>query len=95
MKKHPLREAAKGRPCTIRLLSICNRDPETTVLCHLPGPGVGIKADDRHAAISCSACHDAVDHRTKTRFFTKEELKLEFLDAVIVTQKIWIKEGRM
>jgi len=95
MKKVNLRKEAKGRPCTICLFGMCNQNPETTVLCHLPGPGVSIKADDRHAAIGCSACHDIVDGRALSFHETSDEIKLNFYQAVICTQKIWIKEGLM
>lgn len=56
------RHAAKGQPCTLRL-SCCNRNPETTVLAHRPGAGMGIKTDDFDAVDACSACHDALDGR--------------------------------
>ena len=95
MKKHPLREAAKGRPCQIQIYGVCNHNPEATVLCHLPGPGVGIKADDRHAAIGCSDCHDVVDGRRKQNVWSVNDIELWFYEAVIRTQKIWIKEGLM
>ena len=92
--KHNLRKAARDRPCTINLYGVCNHDTSTSVLAHLPGPGVGIKADDRHGAIACSACHDAVDGRTQLGY-DKDFTMLMFLEAVIRTQKIWIKEGLM
>ena len=98
MAKHPLREAAKGRPCTIQIYGVCNHNPETSVLCHLPGPGIGVKADDRHAAIGCSACHDVVDGRSqppRSLGFSRMELKVLFLEAVWRTQNVWIKEGLM
>ena len=94
-RNHPLRDAARGRPCTIQIYGICNHNPETSVLCHLPGPGVGLKADDRHAAIGCSACHDVADRRVCIPNIDREEVRLLFTEAVIRTQKIWIKEGLM
>lgn len=96
--KHPLREAAKGRECTIRIYGVCNYNPETSVLCHLPGQGMGIKADDRHAAIGCSSCHDVVDGRAeapRSYGYSPSEVSLSLHEAVIRTQKIWIKEGLM
>lgn len=95
MKKINLRKEAKGRPCQIQIYGVCNHDSETSVLCHLPGPGVGVKADDRHAAIGCSACHDVVDHRNVTPDTLHINVRWEFLEAVIRTQQLWIKEELM
>lgn len=89
-----LRKAARGRECQIRIPGVCNRNPETSVLCHLNGAGLALKSDDRHAAIGCSSCHDAVDFRVITDY-DECEIKLMFLEAVIRTQKIWISEGLM
>lgn len=86
--------SARGEDCTIRLPSICNHNPETTVLAHLSGirfgHGTGQKVNDLHAAYSCSCCHDAVDGRIGTPF-SKEYLKLSHLEGVIETQ-IKLKE---
>ena len=95
MAKHPLREAARGKMCMIQIFGVCNRSHETSVLCHLPGPGVGVKADDIHAAIGCNACHDAVDGRRSVMGCTPCEVKMLFLEGVIRTQKLWLKEGLM
>jgi len=94
MAKHPLREAARGRPCTIQIPGVCNHNPETSVLCHLPSGGMGMKSDDRHAAIGCSSCHDIVDGRVRTTYHWSE-MEDYLVHAVIRTQKIWIKEGLM
>lgn len=62
-----LRNAAKGRPCMVRLPDICNHNPETTVLAHIRMAGLsgmGIKADDLLGAWACSSCHDAIDRRS-------------------------------
>lgn len=61
-----LRRAARGEPCYVRLESICNGNPETSVLAHvrLIGiSGIGIKAPDLLACPACSNCHDAIDRR--------------------------------
>lgn len=31
-----LRDSARGQCCTLQIPGICNSNPETTVLCHLP-----------------------------------------------------------
>ena len=62
----PIRRAARGQECTLRL-AVCNFDPDTTVLCHsnflADGKGMGLKAPDTAAAFGCSACHDVLDGR--------------------------------
>ena len=93
-RKHELRKQAQGRDCEIRIPGVCNGNPETVVLCHVGGAGMGRKADDRHAAIGCSSCHDVVDGRAKTPY-NRIERDLILLEAVIRTQQIWIQEGLM
>ena len=88
------RKEAKGRDCQIRIPSYCNFNPETTVLCHLPGAGMGRKHDDRHGAHGCSCCHDVVDFRVQTEF-TPTEIKLMHYEGVIRTQQILISEGKL
>lgn len=59
-----LRNYARGMPCMIRIPGVCNRNPETTVLCHLRMTGIsgmGLKANDLLAAWGCSDCHRYVD----------------------------------
>jgi len=96
MKKIDLRKAARGRECQIRIPSVCNGNPETSVLAHyrLAGTcGTGIKPNDQQAAIGCSACHDLVDGRTKTTEYTHDELRLMHAEGVFRTQEIWRREG--
>lgn len=61
-----LRKFAKGKDCQLRLLGICNFDPETTVLAHVRRGGVagiGQKPPDVVGIHACSTCHDAMDGR--------------------------------
>jgi hypothetical protein len=60
-----LRDSARGQCCTLQIPGICNGNPETTVLCHLPSNthGIGYKSDDYWAVFGCSSCHDAIDGR--------------------------------
>ena len=92
VKSKKLRNSARGQECQIRIPDICNFNPETTVLCHINGGGMGMKSNDTAAAFGCSACHDAVDHRSRTQY-TNDELKLMHLDGVMRTQAIWLNEG--
>lgn len=76
----PIRRAARGQDCTLRLV-VCNFDPDTTVLCHsnflADGKGMVLKAPDTAAAFGCSACHDVLDGRRPR----PADLSLEGLEA--------------
>jgi hypothetical protein len=86
-----LRKSAKGRECQIRIPGVCNFNPETTVLCHLNGGGMGMKHPDLFGAFGCSDCHDWVDGRTSS---APNAYRQEYLsDAIFRTQAIWLKEG--
>ena len=73
MRKHWLREAARGEQCYLRLFDddgnrICNGDSSTVVLCHLRIGGVGgtgQKPHDLVALPACHSCHDVLDKRTR------------------------------
>lgn len=64
--KH-IRNAAQGEQCTLGIIGVCNGNPETTVLAHLPDESHGIsrKADDTSACFACAACHDVIDGRRR------------------------------
>jgi len=68
LKSKKIREAARGQECTLHIVGVCNYDPSTTVLAHLPDEtkGMAKKADDISACFACSACHDAIDGRVKS-----------------------------
>jgi len=68
------RDSARGEDCTLNIVGVCNHDPSTTVLAHLPddsGCGkMGGKSDDVGCAVyACSACHDILDERKKMTDF--------------------------
>jgi len=87
-----IRNSARMEECQVRIPFICNGTPETTVLAHLNGGGMGKKHHDIHGAYCCSACHDAIDGRSKTSY-TKDQLKLWHLEGIIRTQKILIENN--
>ncbi|MEQ9892073.1 nuclease domain-containing protein [Pectobacterium aroidearum] len=64
-RRKALRESARGQTCTLQIPGICNGNPETTVLCHLPSPThcMGYKGDDFRDVYGCSSCHDVIDGR--------------------------------
>lgn len=78
----------------MRIPGICNGNPETTVLAHLNGGGMGRKRHDLHGAWCCSDCHDVLDGRTRT-LFARGDIALFHLEGVIRTQEALISEGLM
>ena len=88
-----IRESARGESCQIRS-PLCNGDPETTVLCHLPAMKMGGKAPDYQAAYGCSGCHDLVDGRDyQGEAFQAAQVKMWHLQAVFRTQEILVEKG--
>ena len=53
---------------------------------------MGMKPDDALGAWCCSACHDAIDGRTRTQF-SKDELESAHMRGVIKTFAQLRKEG--
>lgn len=86
-----LRDSARGQQCTFQIPDICNRNPETTVLCHAPSEvkGMGNKGDDHFAAFGCLECHTALDqYRVTNREFY-------WLRGIRRTQAKWVEMGLM
>jgi hypothetical protein len=86
-----LRKQARGRDCQVRLVGICNFNPETTVLAHvrLIGiSGMGMKVPcDLLGAWACSACHAYCDSHHDA------ETNAAFAEGVFRTQNILWREG--
>lgn len=85
-----LRESARMQDCSLRIPGICNFNPETTVLCHLPcgQKGVGMKSPDQMAVFGCSDCHTFIDG---PRF--SELSATHILTALAETQMYWVQKG--
>ena len=81
-----IREYAKGQQCQVRLEGVCNFNPETVVLAHINGAGMGIKALDFHGAYCCSACHVVVDGAKSSH--SRESVLIAFYEGVIRTQSL-------
>ena len=95
----PIRRAARGQDCTLRL-DVCNFDPDTTVLCHsnflADGKGMGLKAPDTAAAFGCSACHDVLDgRRPRPTDLSLAGLEAAFRAAVSRTHEILRSMGSL
>lgn len=86
-----LRDSARGEDCTLRLPGVCNFQPETTVLAHVPcgQRGIGMKGPDQISAYTCSACHDALDGRSRG----VEVDGWDVIRAVAETQQRMIEKG--
>ena len=87
------RKSARGQECQVRLSFVCNGNPETTVLAHLPGGGMGRKTADTEASFCCSACHDVLDGRATVPHYDHGELRMEHLEGAVRTRAIWREMG--
>ncbi len=90
-----LRKAAQGKPCMVRIPSICNHDPETTVLAHIRRggiAGIGQKPVDLAGVWACSACHDEIDGRTN-KIIMADEIDEYILAGLCRTLDAVVKEG--
>lgn len=85
-----LRESARGRDCTLRIPGVCNFNPETTVLAHLPcgQKGVGMKSPDMMAVFACAHCHTFIDGARFSELTAKH-----ILTALAETQMHWVQTG--
>ena len=63
IKSKKLRDSARGEDCTFNIVDVCNYNPETVVLCHLPSENAGYKSTDVSSGYGCSACHAVIDSR--------------------------------
>ena len=95
MRSNAIRLSAKGEECTFQIVGVCNHNPETTVLCHLPDEshGIGRKSDDISAAYGCSACHDAIDHRISRAGWDSENSEWYMRRALIRTWRRMVEKG--
>jgi hypothetical protein len=87
-----LRESARMQECTVRIPAVCNWNPETTVLAHLPcgQKGTGMKSPDQMAVFACSHCHAFIDSQRFSELTAKH-----ILTALAETQMYWIQKGLM
>lgn len=92
IKSKTIRDSARGEECTLNIYGICNGDPETTVLAHLPDEsnGMGTKPDDISACYACHACHDAIDKRTR---MASEEREWYCRRAMVRTWRRLVEKG--
>ncbi len=92
-----IRNAAKGHSCALQIPGICNNNPETVVLAHLPSDmhGMALKSPDWWGVHACECCHAELDRRTR---HLSEQERAEILpalinDALFITWRRLIDEG--
>ena len=76
VRSKAIRQAARGKPCTLRLPG-CDGGGETTVLAHLSGGGKGMatKESDIWAVFACRHCHDMLDGRIRGHVTAEDKLR--------------------
>lgn len=92
-KASPIRKSAQGQQCQVRVPGVCNGNPETVVLAHMNGGGMGAKAHDIHGAFACSSCHAWLDGGYAQTGTFRDTRDLHHLEAIIRTQRILIEKG--
>lgn len=65
LRNPTLLQLARGMPCQLRILNVCNNDRATVVSCHSNwsdhGKAGARKADDCYTVWGCAACHRWLD----------------------------------
>lgn len=90
IKSKKLRDSARNRSCTLRLVDVCNHMDETVVLAHVGyGGGMGTKCGDNMAVFACSSCHMEIDGANRDYHAP------DIIRALGETQQIWIDGGLM
>lgn len=95
IRSRKITQSARGEECTVRILGVCNGNPETTVLAHLPSGahGIGIKSSDLCGVYACSACHDHIDRRQIDDEEFEPNRQGYLLRAVIETHERMVDKG--
>lgn len=91
-----IRKSARGKICQVRIPSVCNFNPETTVCAHIRITGtcgMGMKPSDLLTVRACSACHDVIDGRVWPKGLKKEDLILYVYEAHCRTLIEYEREG--
>lgn len=83
-------DSAKGEDCTLRLVGICNFNPETTIAAHIGRRrGMAIKCGDNMIVYACSNCHAEIDSKGRSSYADDK------LRALEETQERLIDKGLM
>lgn len=90
VKSKKLRESARGQDCTLQVAGVCNGNPETSVLAHMPSEIAGHKSTDISSCVACSSCHDWLDRRNRGN---EEEREWYMRRAQVRTLHLWLSMG--
>lgn len=90
-----LRESAGGEMCTFQIPGVCNRNPDTTTLCHLhEEPGDCLrphKKNDVVAAFGCSSCSTVMTRQAGR--ISRESWLYYATRGMVLTWGRWIEIG--
>lgn len=97
IRSRKLLDSAKGQPCTLEFVGVCNHNPETTVSCHIHDEtfAAAMKADDTATVHGCSACHVYMDQGGWIGHISQTVLLRTILRAVFRTMRNRIERGLM
>ena len=92
-----LRSSARGQDCTVGIVGICNHDPETVVLAHLPfllpgSSGMGMKCPDYQACFACFDCHRWLDGGSFSDYHEGDRIQYAAA-AMLRTWRRWQEMG--
>lgn len=94
VRSKKITDSARGEDCTLRLIGICNNNPETVIFAHVGRRrGMAIKCGDHFGVYACSSCHDAIDGRDRLPDSVAEELPDDILRALEETQEKLFDKG--
>ena len=95
IRSRKLLDSAKGQPCALELVGVCNHDPETTVSCHISDEqrGGGQKADDTNTVHGCGACHMFMDQGGWIGVISQAVLRWHIIRAMQRTLRNRIDRG--
>jgi hypothetical protein len=85
MKATKIRKSARGEQCQVRIYGVCNHNPDTTVLAHLNGGGMGMKQPDYLGAYACSSCHAWLDGGYAQKGYSRAQRDLAHMEAILRT----------
>ncbi len=82
--------SAMGEDCTLRLVGVCNFNPETTVAAHIGRRrGMGCKAGDNMIVYACYACHEEIE-RNRTKYADEKLAALEETQELLIGKELLV-----
>ncbi len=90
-------ESARGQSCQVRIIGVCNANPETVVFAHIKlkgAHGIACKPQDLFGTYACSACHDVIDGRVpRPKSMSFDELRVYALEGMARTHGELLARG--